>query len=99
MSRVRCELLEPTVAFEVDVPEAGTSGVLADLASRRARIGEVTAEGEWRRIVGEAPLANLAGYSTEVRSISRGRARFNLRPAGFRPVSDAELRARGLIWS
>jgi elongation factor G len=86
-------------AFEVDVPGDHASSVLADLASKRAKIGSVVADGEWRRIVGEVPLALLFGYSTAIRSLSQGRARFNLRPSGFRAVSPADQRERGLLWS
>jgi elongation factor G len=99
MSRSVCELLEPLVSFEIDVPHDHSSGVLADLAMRRAKIGSVASEGELLRIVGEVPLAPMTGYSTVIRSLSQGRARFTLRPAGFRQVSEADQRARGLLWT
>lgn len=99
MATASCELLEPLAAFEIDVPAEHASGVLADLASKHAKIGEVVAEGEWRRVLGEVPLANLFGYSTAIRSLSQGRARFNLRPSGFRGVDEATQRERGLLWS
>ncbi|QDU85795.1 Elongation factor G [Planctomycetes bacterium Pla163] len=99
MRQATCELLEPLAAFEVDVPGDHASSVLADLASKRAKIGSVVADGDWRRIVGEVPLALLFGYSTAIRSLSQGRARFNLRPSGFRAVSPADQRERGLLWS
>lgn len=99
MATATCELLEPLAAFEIDVPADHASGVLADLASKHAKIGEVVAEGTWRRVVGEVPLANLFGYSTAIRSLSQGRARFNLRPSGFRSVDEATQRERGLLWS
>jgi elongation factor G len=99
MSRSVCELLEPLVAFEIDVPHDHGSSVLADLAMRRAKIASVASEGDHLRIVGEVPLAPMTGYSTVVRSLSQGRARFTLRPAGFRQVSEADQRARGLLWT
>lgn len=99
MATASCELLEPLAAFEIDVPADHASGVLADLAAKHAKIGEVVADGAWRRVVGEVPLANLFGYSTAIRSLSQGRARFNLRPSGFRGVDEATQRERGLLWS
>jgi elongation factor G len=99
MSRATCEILEPLVSFEIDAPAEHASAVLADLAMRRAKIASVGAEGDWRRVTGDVPLAQVAGYSTVVRSLSQGRARFAFHPAGFRPVSEADQRARGLLWT
>ncbi len=91
-------VLEPQMAFEVQTPEAFSSGIIADLASRRAVVGEVQAEGDLRTILGTVPLAQMFGYSTVVRSLSQGRAGFTLSPAGFVSVAEDELEARGLAW-
>jgi len=91
-------LLEPRMALEVTVPEEFSSGVIADLASRRAEVGEVISEGDLRRVNGTVPLAQMFGYSTVVRSLSQGRASWSMEPAGFVEVPEAELEARGLAW-
>ena len=93
------EILEPVVALEVTVPAEFSSGVIADLHARRAEIESVESVGSQRRVLGLAPLHKLMGYSTVVRSLTQGRADFTLRPRGHRPVSDAELKLRGLAWS
>ena len=93
------EILEPVVALEVNAPAEFSSGVIADLHARRAEIESVESVGPLRRVLGLAPLHKLMGYSTVVRSLTQGRADFTLRPHGHRPVSDAELAARGLVWS
>ena len=91
-------LLEPRMSFEVQTPEAFSSGIIADLAARRAVVGEVLAEGDLRTITGTVALGQMFGYSTAVRSLSQGRAGFSLTPAGFVEVPEEELQARGLSW-
>jgi len=95
----KVELLEPLMAFEIQTPSEFSSGVIADLNSRKAEVGDVSAEGDLRIVVGRVPLSQMVGYSTAVRSLSQGRASFTMQPAGFRPVPEGELEARGLVWS
>lgn len=79
--------LEPWMSFVVDAPAEVAGGVIGDLNSRQAVMEEVQSTGTVaRRIAGMAPLRELLGYSTSLRSLSKGRATFSLRPAGFRPV-------------
>ena len=74
------------MAFVVDAPAEVAGGVIGDLNSRHAAMEEVQATGTvGRRIAGIAPLRELIGYSTTLRSLSKGRATFSLRPVGFRP--------------
>jgi elongation factor G len=91
-------LLEPRMSFEVQSPEAFSSGIIADLAARRAVVREVVAEGDLRTITGTVALGQMFGYSTAVRSLSQGRAGFSLTPAGFVAVPEGELEVRGLSW-
>ncbi len=92
------ELLEPVTEIVIRVPEAVAPGVAGDLAARRARVLEQETEGRQRRIRARLPLARLAGYATDLRSLSQGRATFEQEPAGFQLVPDDELAERGLIW-
>jgi elongation factor G len=93
------ELLEPLMAFEIQTPAEFSSGIIADLNSRKAEVAEVQAEGFLRTIAGTVPLSKMFGYSTAVRSLSQGRAGFSMTPAGYRAVPEEELAARGLVWS
>ncbi len=78
--------LEPWMSFVVDAPAEVAGGVIGDLNSRHAVMEEVQSTGTvGRRIAGIAPLRELLGYSTSLRSLSKGRATFSLRPVGFRP--------------
>jgi elongation factor G len=98
MANAQVDLQEPVMAFEIETPADFTSGIIADLNSRRAEVGGLTATGTLRTIVGRVPLARMFGYSTAVRSLSQGRASFSMQPAGFCLVPEADLAERGLSW-
>jgi elongation factor G len=91
-------LVEPLMTFEIQTPSEFSSGIIADLNSRRAEVADVQAEGPLRTIGGTVPLSLMFGYSTAVRSLSQGRAGFSMHPAGYRRVPAEELAARGLVW-
>ena len=99
LSGAEVGLQEPLMAFEVQVPAEFSSGIIADLNSRRAQLAEVGAEGALRTLRGEVPLAQMVGYATAARSLSQGRASVTMRPAGSRVVPEEELGGRGLTWS
>jgi len=92
-------LLEPVMRFEIEAPDEFMSGIIADLNAGKADIAEVRQDGATRTVSGTVPLAQMFGYSTTLRSLSQGRASLSLQPAGFRPVPEAELAARGLSWT
>ncbi|MEZ6021078.1 MAG: hypothetical protein R3F17_13550 [Planctomycetota bacterium] len=89
--------LEPVVRLEVTVPEEYRGGILADLGARGAEIEGVQSDFDQCRIGGMVPLAEVFDYSTEVRSLSQGRASFHMEPAGHREVAGEVLAARGLV--
>ncbi len=71
-------LLEPIMSVEVTTPEDYMGAVMGDLSSRRGRIeGMETRHGE-QVITAKVPLANMFGYSTDLRSMSQGRANYTM---------------------
>ncbi len=92
-------LFEPLMAFEIQGPAEFSSGIIADLNSRKAAVEDVRSDGPFRTVLGTVPLSRMFGYSTAVRSLSQGRASFTMTPAGLRRVPEDELAARGLTWS
>ncbi|WP_413943181.1 elongation factor G [Bdellovibrio sp. HCB-162] len=73
------ELLEPIFKLEVTCPDEFVGNVVGDLNSRRGKILTMNAKvGGGQVISAEAPLANLFGYATNVRSLSQGRASFSM---------------------
>ncbi len=71
--------LEPIMALEVLVSEDCLGAVIGDLRSRRALIQEIGLRGESRLVSAHAPLARLFGYSTDLRSLTKGRASFTMK--------------------
>ncbi|MCX7914672.1 MAG: elongation factor G, partial [Thermodesulfovibrionales bacterium] len=79
-------LLEPIMKFEVVCPEANIGDIIGDLNSRRARITEMGNRGNVKYVRGFVPLSEMFGYATTVRSLSQGRASFNLEPSHYEEV-------------
>ena len=84
-------LLEPIMAVECVTPDEYRGDLLGDLNRRRGRILGVEeqvrgADSVEVTLQAEAPLAELFGYSNAIRSLSRGRASYSMRPARFEPV-------------
>ncbi|MFO0840743.1 MAG: elongation factor G [Phycisphaerae bacterium] len=79
-------LLEPIMKVEIVTPEDYFGGISGDLMSRRAEITNTSMRGKNRIIDADAPLAEMFGYSTELRSRSQGRASFTMEPARYQPM-------------
>ncbi len=79
-------LLEPLMSIEIIAPEEFMGQVVADLTSRRGKTTKVEYRGGTNVIVGDAPLANMFGYATDLRSLTQGRATFTLQFSHYSPV-------------
>lgn len=77
------QLLEPIMEVEVVTPSEHMGDVLGDLNARRGRIEEMNSRGDLQIVHAGVPLAELFGYSTSVRSLSRGRATYTMEPKSF----------------
>ena len=71
--------LEPIMNVEVTVPEDYLGPVIGDLNQRRGQIQDVGSAGLNRLVQAHVPLRNMFGYSTELRSLSQGRATFAMK--------------------
>ncbi|QLY32151.1 elongation factor G [Nocardia huaxiensis] len=80
-----CEIgvLEPTAEVTVTAPEEDLGAVLGDLAARRARIADSLPRGTEVIVTAIAPLAEMFGYATRLRSRTHGRGTFTARPLGY----------------
>ncbi len=76
-------LLEPIMKIEVTTPEDFMGQVIGDLSSKRARIESSEQRGNSRIIKAQAPLAEMFGYATTLRSLTSGRAAFNMEPSHY----------------
>ncbi|XP_003740372.1 ribosome-releasing factor 2, mitochondrial [Galendromus occidentalis] len=81
------DLLEPFMRLEISLPENFVGTVLSDLSRRRATIESIKQLGSSRVISAVCPLADLTHYSTEVRTITSGRASFTMEIDSYRVMS------------
>ncbi len=71
-------LLEPIMKVEVVTPDDYTGAVTGDLSSRRAHLEGQISRGGTQIITALVPLANMFGYSTDLRSRTQGRATYTM---------------------
>ena len=79
MKRASPVLLEPMMAVEVETPEEYMGNVMGDLSGRRGIVqGMDDIPGGMKAIKAEVPLAEMFGYSTQLRSLTQGRATYSM---------------------
>jgi len=71
-------LLEPVMGIEIVTPEEYMGDVIGDLNSRRGRIQNIERRGNAQVIKSQAPLAEMFGYATDLRSKTQGRATYTM---------------------
>jgi elongation factor G len=79
-------LLEPIMAVEVVTPDQHTGDVVGDLSARRGQISGMEPRGSAQVVAADVPLANMFGYSTDVRSMTQGRATYTMHFSRYAPV-------------
>ena len=90
--RAKPVLLEPVFAVEVIVPEEFLGEVIGDLSRRRGQIEGQERRGNALAVTGKAPLGEMFGYATDLRSNTQGRATYTMQFDGYEevPASIAE---------
>ena len=78
LSRARPVLLEPIMSVEVVVPEQYMGDVIGNLNSRRGKIERMEPRARTQVITAKAPLAEMFGYATDLRSMTQGRANYSM---------------------
>lgn len=71
-------LIEPIMSIEIVTPEEYMGDVIGDLNSRRGRIQNIERRGNAQVIKAQAPLAEMFGYATDLRSKTQGRATYTM---------------------
>lgn len=84
-------LLEPIMKLELSTPDDHVGDLVSDLQQRRAIIHNTESRGTATVLHAEAPLANLFGYSSAMRSLSQGRASCSMEPSTYAPAPDDVL--------
>lgn len=81
------QVLEPVSHVEVLCPEELTGAVMGDLQSRRGMVEGIDTEGHFQKILAKVPLAEMHDFSSSLRSLTQGRAKFNMQFDSYQPVS------------
>ena len=82
-------LLEPIMKVQCVVPEDYMGDVIGDLNSRRGRVEGMNIENGTATVDGMVPLANMFGYSTDLRSRTQGRGNYTMQFAQYEEVPRA----------
>ena len=84
-------LLEPIMKVEVATPDEYQGDLLGDINRRRGVIQGVDAKAGQTVVVAHVPLAEMFGYATAIRSLSKGRASYSMEPLTFEQVPNSVL--------
>ncbi len=81
-------LLEPIQDVRIDVPNEYMGDASGEIQGRRGRVDDMYQEGDLMVIEGIAPVEEMIGFSSDIRSATEGRASWNTENAGFRVLVD-----------
>jgi elongation factor G len=84
-------LLEPIMKVEVNTPDEYQGDLLGDISRRRGHIVNIEAKSGQTILNAQVPLAEMFGYATAIRSLSKGRASYSMEPLTFEQVPKAVL--------
>lgn len=79
-------LLEPIMKVEVTTPDEYQGDLLGDINRRRGHIVNIEAKSGQTVLSANVPLAEMFGYATAIRSLSKGRASYSMEPLTFEQV-------------
>lgn len=79
-------ILEPIMRVDATTPEPFIGDIIGDLNRRRGRISGQESHKSSIMVTAEVPLSEMFGYSTQLRSLSQGRATYVMEPSHFEPV-------------
>ena len=77
------EFLEPIMKLEITTPPESVGEVLGDLNARRGTVLDMEQRGDMQIVHARVPMAQMFGYSTAIRSLTKGRASYSMEPDEF----------------
>jgi elongation factor G len=84
-------LLEPIMKVELTTPNEYQGDLIGDISRRRGKIIELETKAGQTIVNAEVPLAEMFGYATAIRSLSKGRASYSMEPLTFTQVPSSVL--------
>ncbi|XP_053331710.1 ribosome-releasing factor 2, mitochondrial [Spea bombifrons] len=101
LKKAEKQVLEPLMKLEITMSEDYLSSVLGDLAQRRGHIQEIQSRSDNKVVVASVPLAEMMGYSTDLRTITSGSATFSLELSNYEAMNPQDqhalLKKRGYV--
>jgi len=91
--KAKAILLEPIMKVECLTPDEYQGDILGDLNRRRGKIMSIESKDVSTVVNAEVPLAEMFGYATAIRSLSKGRAAYSMEPSHFEQVPAGVLAA------
>jgi elongation factor 2 len=79
-------LLEPVQKVFISVPQNQMGAAVREIQGRRGVINDIQSEGDMTTIEGQAPVAELFGFASDIRGATEGRAQWNTEFLGFYAV-------------
>jgi elongation factor G len=79
-------LLEPIMKLEVTTPDDYLGDVIGDMNMRRIKVENIEQKATTKILTGAAPLAQMFGYATALRSLTQGRATYTMEPSFYKEV-------------
>jgi elongation factor G len=86
-------LLEPIMKVEATTPSEYQGDIVGDISRRRGAIENIDSKSGQVAVNARVPLAEMFGYSTAIRSLSKGRASYSMEPFSFEQVPSSVLTA------
>jgi elongation factor 2 len=83
------KLLEPMQDVRIDVPDEYMGAASSEIQGRRGRVDDMRQEGGQMVVEGKAPVEEMIGFSSDIRSATEGRAAWNTENAGFEVMADS----------
>ncbi len=83
------QLLEPMQDVRIDVPNEHMGAASGEIQGRRGRVDDMYQEGDLMVVEGIAPVEEMIGFSSDIRSATEGRAAWNTENAGFEVMANS----------
>ncbi len=83
------EFLEPIMSLDIVTPPEYVGDIMGDINGRRGQVRDMEMKGDLQEVHAQVPLAELFGYATAIRSLSRGRAGYTMETGAFAVVPKA----------
>ncbi|MGN0854374.1 MAG: elongation factor G [Kiritimatiellia bacterium] len=77
------EFLEPIMKLEITTPPESVGEILGDLNARRGTVLDMDMRGDLQIVHAHVPMAQMFGYATAIRSLTKGRASYSMEPDQF----------------